>query len=97
MPRGFAQVPTDEHTSSCQPLLFRRGWAKTTALMPKMKSKTGAKKRFGTTGTGRFKRNRKGRRHILTKKSRKRKRKLRLAALVHPTQEHQIRAMLPYA
>ena len=65
--------------------------------MPKMKSKTGAKKRFRTTGTGKFKRNKKGRRHILTKKTTKRKRKLRKAGLVHSTQEHQLTAMLPYA
>jgi len=65
--------------------------------MPKMKSKTGAKKRFRTTGTGKFKRNKKGRRHILTKKTTKRKRKLRKAGLVHASQEHQLVAMLPYA
>ena len=78
-------------------MLFTAQWGKKTGLMPKMKSKTGAKKRFRTTGTGKFKRNKKGRRHILTKKTTKRKRKLRKAALVHPTQEHQMRAMLPYA
>ena len=65
--------------------------------MPKMKSKTGAKKRFRTTGTGKFKRGKKGRRHILTKKTTKRKRHLRKAGLVDETQERQIRAMLPYA
>ncbi len=65
--------------------------------MPKMKSNTGAKKRFRTTGTGKFKRNKKGRRHLLTHKAQKRKRHLRKSALVHPCQEHQMRAMLPYA
>jgi large subunit ribosomal protein L35 len=65
--------------------------------MPKMKSKSGAKKRFRTTGTGKFKRNKKGRRHILTKKTTKRKRHLRMPALVDECQEHQIRRMLPYA
>jgi large subunit ribosomal protein L35 len=65
--------------------------------MPKMKSHSGAKKRFRTTGSGKFRRNQKGRRHILTKKSRKRKRHLRSPALVHKSQEHQIRLMLPYA
>jgi large subunit ribosomal protein L35 len=65
--------------------------------MPKMKSKTGAKKRFRTTGTGKFKRGTKGRRHILTKKTTKRKRHMRKPKLVDKTQEHQIRAMLPYA
>ncbi|HUH02145.1 MAG TPA: 50S ribosomal protein L35 [Kofleriaceae bacterium] len=65
--------------------------------MPKMKSKSGAKKRFSATGSGKFKRGRKGKRHLLTHKAQKRKRQLRKSALVHETQEHQIRAMLPYA
>jgi large subunit ribosomal protein L35 len=67
------------------------------ALMPKMKSKSGAKKRFKVTGTGKFKRSQKGKRHILTKKSQKRKRQLRGTTMVHETQEHQIRAMMPHA
>ena len=65
--------------------------------MPKMKSKSGAKKRFKVTGTGKFKRSQKGKRHILTKKSQKQKRQLRKGAMVHESQEHQIRAMLPHA
>ena len=65
--------------------------------MPKMKSNSGAKKRFKLTGTGRVKRNKAYRRHILTKKTTKQKRGLRGGALVDKTQEHQIKAMLPYA
>jgi large subunit ribosomal protein L35 len=65
--------------------------------MPKMKSKSSAKKRFKATASGKFKRGQKGKRHILTKKSQKRKRQLRGTTLVHETQEHQVRAMLPYA
>ena len=65
--------------------------------MPKMKSHSGAKKRFRTTATGKFRRNRKNKRHILTKKAPKRKRQLRAAAYVDESQEHQVRAMLPYA
>ena len=65
--------------------------------MPKMKSKSGAKKRFRTTASGKFKRSQKARRHILTKKSTKRKRQLRRNAYVDKAQEHQVRAMLPYA
>lgn len=65
--------------------------------MPKMKSNSGAKKRFKLTGTGRVKRNKAYKRHILTKKSRTQKRNLRKSALVDQTQEHQIKAMLPYA
>jgi large subunit ribosomal protein L35 len=62
-----------------------------------MKSKSGAKKRFRTTGTGKFKRGKKGRRHLLTRKAQKRKRHLRKPALVDDTNHKQIRAMLPYA
>ena len=64
--------------------------------MPKMKSNSGAKKRFSFTGTGKVKRNKAYRRHILTKKSSKQKAGLRKHALVDKTQEHQIKAMLPY-
>ncbi len=65
--------------------------------MPKMKSRSGAKKRFRPTGTGKFKRNKAYKRHILTKKTTTQKRKLRKGTTVDKTQEHQIRAMLPYA
>lgn len=51
--------------------------------MPKMKTNSGAKKRFKLTGTGRIKRQKAGRSHILTSKSRKRKRQLRQDGLVH--------------
>jgi large subunit ribosomal protein L35 len=64
--------------------------------MPKMKSKSAAKKRFSFTGTGKVKRNKAYARHILTKKSPKQKRRLRARALVDKTQVHQIKAMLPY-
>ena len=45
--------------------------------MPKMKSHSGAKKRFRTTASGKVKRAQQGKNHILTKKSSKRKRNLR--------------------
>jgi large subunit ribosomal protein L35 len=64
--------------------------------MPKMKSKSAAKKRFSFTGTGKVKRNKAYARHILTKKSPKQKRRLRARALVDKTQVHQIKAMFPY-
>lgn len=50
--------------------------------MPKMKSNKSVKSRFKKTATGKLKRTRPGRRHILTKKTSKRKRKLRKSALV---------------
>lgn len=65
--------------------------------MPKMKSKSGAKKRFRATGTGKFKRGTKGRRHLLTHKSTKRKRRMRKPKYVDKAQDHQVAAMLPYA
>ena len=50
--------------------------------MPKMKTKKAVKARFRVTGTGKLKRTRPGRRHILTKKSSKRKRSLAKDRLV---------------
>lgn len=64
--------------------------------MPKMKTKRGAAKRFKVTGSGRVKRARGYRRHILTTKSRKKKRQLRKSVLVSPANERAIKALLPY-
>jgi large subunit ribosomal protein L35 len=50
--------------------------------MPKMKSHKGARKRFKITGTGKVKRRRAFKSHILTKKTSKRKRRLRRAAII---------------
>jgi large subunit ribosomal protein L35 len=50
--------------------------------MPKMKSHKGARKRFKLTGSGKVKRRRAFKSHILTKKTAKRKRRLRRGALV---------------
>ncbi len=65
--------------------------------MPKMKSNRGAAKRFRVSGSGRIKRNQSHRRHILTKKSTKRKRQLRSPASVHARDTASIRKMLPYS
>lgn len=64
--------------------------------MPKMKSNSGAKKRFKVTGSGKIKRKKAGKSHILTKKSSKRKRNLGKDTLVHSTNEKAIRKLLPY-
>ncbi|MDZ7694071.1 MAG: 50S ribosomal protein L35 [Balneolaceae bacterium] len=64
--------------------------------MPKMKTNSGAKKRFKITANGKVKRKKAGKRHILTKKRSKRKRKLGQATLVDDTQEKNIKKMLPY-
>jgi large subunit ribosomal protein L35 len=52
--------------------------------MPKMKTHKGAKKRFSVTGTGKVRRLKAYKSHILTKKTAKRKRNLRRAAIVKP-------------
>lgn len=64
--------------------------------MPKMKSKSGAAKRFKKLGSGLFKRSSSNLRHILTKKSTKRKRHLRGTTMVHESDQRAVRAMLPY-
>jgi len=64
--------------------------------MPKMKSNRSASKRFRTTATGKIRRNRSGMNHILTSKSAKRKRHLRKAVNVDPTDEDRVKAILPY-
>ncbi|MEA3292567.1 MAG: 50S ribosomal protein L35 [Pseudomonadota bacterium] len=65
--------------------------------MPKMKTNRGAAKRFKRTGTGKFKRAQSHLRHILTKKSTKRKRHLRHDALLHPADEAAAKRLLPYS
>jgi large subunit ribosomal protein L35 len=64
--------------------------------MPKMKTKRGAAKRFKVTGSGRVKRSRGYRRHILTTKSRKKKRQLRHGGMVAPADERAVKSLLPY-
>jgi large subunit ribosomal protein L35 len=65
--------------------------------MPKMKSKSGAAKRFKVRGSGSIKRGQAFKRHILTKKTTKSKRQLRGAKEVHASDVKSVRAMLPYA
>jgi len=65
--------------------------------MPKIKTNRGAAKRFQKTGSGGFKRNQSHRRHILTKKSTKRKRHLRDATRIHKVDVSAARRMMPYA
>ncbi|MCT4542933.1 MAG: 50S ribosomal protein L35 [Vallitalea sp.] len=64
--------------------------------MPKMKTHRGAAKRFKKTGTGKLKRNKAYKRHILTKKSAKKKRNLRQAAMMDKTNEKVMKKILPY-
>lgn len=62
--------------------------------MPKQKTHTGAKKRFKITNSGNIKRAKQGRRHILTKKTTKRKRNLRRVAYVSPSYDKTVRELL---
>ena len=65
--------------------------------MPKMKTKSGAAKRFKVRAGGSVKRAQAFKRHILTKKTTKNKRQLRGTVEVHATNMASIRAMMPYA
>lgn len=64
--------------------------------MGKMKTHSGSKKRFSITGTGKVKRTQAFKKHILTKKTAKRKRNLRKSALAAPAFESNIKQMIPY-
>jgi large subunit ribosomal protein L35 len=64
--------------------------------MAKMKTNRSAAKRFKVTGTGKLKRNRAYKSHILTKKSTKRKRRLRQATLADPTNVQNMKKICPY-
>ena len=64
--------------------------------MPKMKTSRAAAKRFKLTGTGKLKRAKAYKSHILTKKSTKRKRNLRQAAMTDATKVKNMKKILPY-
>ena len=64
--------------------------------MPKMKTSKSAAKRFKVTGTGKLKRNKAYKRHILTKKSTKTKRNLRHATITDATNAKVMKKILPY-
>ena len=62
--------------------------------MPKIKTKSSAKKRFKVTGSGKIKRQHAFKSHILTKKTKKRKLALTHSTLVHPTDEKSVKQQL---
>ena len=64
--------------------------------MPKLKTNRAAAKRFKKTGTGKLKRNKAYKRHILTKKTTKKKRDLRKATMMDKTNEKVMKKILPY-
>lgn len=65
--------------------------------MPKMKTNSGAKKRFKKTGNGKIKRKKAYKSHILTKKSSKRKRQLGKDTLVDKADKKAIEKLIPYS
>ncbi|HAK45298.1 MAG TPA: 50S ribosomal protein L35 [Spirochaeta sp.] len=64
--------------------------------MPKMKTRKAASKRYSFTGTGKVKYKKQGLRHILTKKSTKRKRNLRKSGILSDAETAVVRKLLPY-
>jgi len=64
--------------------------------VPKLKTHSGAKKRFNLTKTGKVKRAHAGKSHILTKKSTKRKRNLRKNVMADETNVAQVKRLIPY-
>ena len=64
--------------------------------MPKLKSKSGAKKRFRTTGTGKVRSNFAYKRHNLRKRSQKMKRKARGTTIMAPEDARIVKSYLPY-
>lgn len=64
--------------------------------MPKLKTHRGAAKRFKATGTGKLKRFKAGKSHILTKKTQKRKRRLRTGVMTDDSNMKQMKRLLPY-
>ena len=65
--------------------------------MPKIKTRRGAAKRFSTTKSGGIKRHRAYASHILTKKSTKRKRRLRKSNMVHTADYAAVKKLIPYS
>jgi large subunit ribosomal protein L35 len=65
-------------------------------IMPKIKTNRAAAKRFKVTGTGKLKRSKAYKSHILTKKSAKRKRNLRQPAITDATNVKNMKKVLPY-
>ena len=65
--------------------------------MPKMKTRKAAAKRYRVTGTGKVRYKKQGLRHILTKKTTKRKRNLRAAGILSEAEARKVRVLLPYS
>lgn len=64
--------------------------------MPKIKTKSGAAKRFSITATGKFKRSKAGRRHLLLSNSSRTSRNMKKATYIEKANHDQIKKLLPY-
>jgi large subunit ribosomal protein L35 len=91
MPHGFVEV------SGSRGLGHLVGHHLESGIMPKMKTKKSAAKRFRVRAGGSIKRGQAFKRHILTKKTTKNKRQLRGAVQVHESDVLSVRTMMPYA
>ena len=91
-PQEGREVPVSRDTRQSDPTLPDKE-----KKMPKLKTHTGAKKRFSKTGTGKIKRGQTKTRHILTSKSPKVKRKLGRTLLVSDGDYAKVARMIPYA
>ncbi|NCD05093.1 MAG: 50S ribosomal protein L35 [Spirochaetia bacterium] len=65
--------------------------------MPKMKTRKAASKRYKVTGSGKVRYKKQGLRHILTKKSTKRKRSLRHSGILSDAEAKKVKVLLPYS
>lgn len=65
--------------------------------MPKMKTHRGAQKRLKVTGTGKARRQRAGKSHLLEHKNATRRRRLRASELLSRADQHRVKRLLPYA
>jgi large subunit ribosomal protein L35 len=97
-------MPAGSSTTRCLQVASAEGFrhllhqrSERRAIVPKMKTKSGAAKRFRVRGSGSVKRYQAGKRHILTKRATKNKRQLRGATGVDATNLGHVKAMLPYA
>jgi len=64
--------------------------------MPKMKSNSAARKRFKVTGTGRIRRGKSGKSHLMRGKPASRLRRLKKNDMVNDSHEHRVKRLLPY-
>ena len=93
--RRILRMP-GERQDSAQEAAHVIRMSKEERIMPKMKTKRAAAKRFKVTGTGKIKRFKAYKRHILTKKSTKRKRVLRQSAILDETNVKNMKKVMPY-